>query len=449
MTNAPSLRHRLAIWIGGGVAAAWLAAALWSLLALSASIDRDFDQGLKAAAERLMPLAMVQIFERDDDGTAQIIAQFDATSTSPRLAYAVQDGSGRVLLASRGYVAETLPPPGTTGWSDHDGLRRYSLTALGGQMTITVLEPLAARRSALWSASLRLLLPVALVLPLCLLLITAVLRRELGAVARLNDQIAQRGRGDLTPLENAGVARELSGVAEAVNALLDRLGQALKAERRFAANAAHELRTPIAAALAQAQRLQQEAADPGDAMRATAIAESLARLARLSEKLLQLSRAEGGAVRATENQDLTPVVRLVIDELSRANKGDLISLALPETSVRAAINPDAYAILLRNLVENAQRHGTPGTSITVNVGPDGTLRVGNDADPIDPDTLSKLKEPFQRGPTDSEGSGLGLSIARAIALAAGGQLTLISPSPGSDRGPDRGFVAEFHPRTDR
>lgn len=217
MTPAPSLQRRLGLWLGGGIAGVWLATALWSLLSLSASIERDFDQSLKAAGEQLMPLAMVRIFERDDDA-AQIIAEFDHNSASARLAYAVQDRSGRVLLASRGYSALTLPTPGTTGWSDQAGMRRYSLTALNAQITMTVSEPLAARRSALRSASVRLLLPVALVLPLCLLLIAVVLRRELAAVSRLNGQIARRGQGDLTPLANDGVARELAGVSASVNA---------------------------------------------------------------------------------------------------------------------------------------------------------------------------------------------------------------------------------------
>ncbi len=437
--KAPSLRLRLGLWLGGAITLAWLGAAAWSLVALSQSIHRDFDLRLKAAAERLMPLAVVQIFEREDDGTAQIIAGFGHDEEAARLAYAVQDREGRILLASRGYPQAAVPPPGATGWSEAEGMRRYSLSALSGSLTMTTFEPLDLRRRAMWSAGLRLMAPLAMLLPVGLLLIGLILRRELAAVARLNARIARRGRGDLTALPLDGLPRELAGIGAAVNALMARLDAALTAERRFAAHAAHELRTPIAAALAQAQRLQAEAGPGPAAERAAQIAASLGRLARLSEKLLQLSRAEGGSVRTGDERDLTAAARLVIDEVARGHDAERLQVTIPQGGLRAPLNPDAYAILLRNLVENALAHATPGTPVAVELGPDGAITVRNDADPVAPDLLARLTEPFARGQSRADGTGLGLSIARAIATAAGGRLELASPLPGQARG----FLARF------
>ena len=218
-----------------------------------------------------------------------------------------------------------------------------------------------------------------------------------------------------------------------------RLDAALTAERRFAAHAAHELRTPIAAALAQAQRLQAEAGPGPAAERAAQLTAALGRLARLSEKLLQLSRAEGGSVRTGEEQDLAAAARLLLDEVARTSGADRLRVTMPETGPRAPLNPDAYAILLRNLVENALTHGVPGTPVTVELAADGGITVTNDADPVAPDLLARLTEPFARGKTGGEGTGLGLSIARAIATAADGRLDLASPPPGEARG----FTARF------
>ncbi|RME18046.1 MAG: two-component sensor histidine kinase, partial [Alphaproteobacteria bacterium] len=419
MTRGPSLRRRLALWIGGGVVVAWLAAVIWSLLALETSIDRDIDLGLKAAAERLMPLAMVHIFERADDGTAQIIADFSKSSEPGRLTYVVRDETGRILLASRSYEGQPLPPVGITGFSEEAGFHMYSLSALKGKLTMTVMENDSVRFTLLRDAALRLLTPIFAVLPFSLALIALALRWELRVIARLGAQIERRGQGDLTPISTEGVAREFAVIVESVNALMARLSAALEAERRFASNAAHELRTPIAAAIAQAQRLVQEAESPQTAERANQIAGALTRLARLSEKLLQLSRAEGAAVVSGEVQDLGAVVRLVIDELARTRGAGRVELRLPDGDVRAAINPDAYAILLRNLVENALAHGSADHPVEVEVLGDGTITVRNDCAPVPAETLAELTEPFRRGATEAEGSGLGLSIVRAIAEAAG------------------------------
>ncbi len=104
-----------------------------------------------------------------------------------------------------------------------------------------------------------------------------------------------------------------------------------------------------------------------------------------------------------------------------------------------AIDPDAFAISLRNLIENALRHGSPGSPVTVTLDPDGVLHVINACPVVPGDHLARLAERFQRGDSRAPGAGLGLTIAAAIARSAGGTLELLSPALGRDDG----FEARF------
>ena len=125
------------------------------------------------------------------------------------------------------------------------------------------------------------------------------------SVEHLRDQIEARGGGDLSPGSATDLPIEISPIAKAVNLSMDRLRHVLDAERSFAANSAHELRTPVAAALAQTQRLIAEAPAGPLTKRAVKIEASLHHLTKLSAKLLQLAKAEGGGLLAETQQDLS------------------------------------------------------------------------------------------------------------------------------------------------
>ncbi len=229
-------------------------------------------------------------------------------------------------------------------------------------------------------------------------------------------------------------------VATAVNDLLGNVRRTLDAERHFAANAAHELRTPMAAALAQVQRLLAESSDPAVRQRATGIETALKRLNHLAGKLLQLARAEGGRLRTGMPLDLGPILRMVVAELDP--DGRRIQHDKPPAPVSSDIDPDAFAILARNLIENALKHGTAGEPVRVTLEANdgsGRLCVSNQGPVVPADVLARLTTRFERGDTSAAGSGLGVPIAQAIAAGTQGRLDLQSPAPGQ---PD-GFEAAF------
>ena len=240
--------------------------------------------------------------------------------------------------------------------------------------------------------------------------------------------------GDLSPISVARLPAEIDPLADAVNHLLERLRKALEAERSFTANSAHELRTPLAATLAQIQRLRQEAPEGPLRVRAAKIEHALRELARLSEKLMQLAKAEGGGLLSEAPQDLIPLLAHGVDEWNRSS-GQRIRLQLPsEGSVYCAIDPDAFGILLRNLIENALKYGAADQPVDVSLTDDALLRVVNGGPAVPAPVLQRLTERFVRGSSEASGSGLGLAIAKTIVHGVKAHMTLASPATGRDDG---------------
>jgi two-component system OmpR family sensor kinase len=261
-------------------------------------------------------------------------------------------------------------------------------------------------------------------------------------VLAFNAEIEARGDGNLTPLAAEALPAEIQTSAEAVNRLMDRLRRSLDAERSFAANSAHELRTPLAATLAQTQRLIAEAPEGALRDRARQIEKALRDLARLSEKLMQLARAEGGGLLAETPQDLWPVLVHLADEFRRdpENAARLRVSAPAEARLISRLDPDAFAVLMRNLIENALMHGDSGEAVVITVKDAGSVSVANGGPAVPAGKLETLKARFVRGRTHARGSGLGLAIAETIAAGAGARLDLISPATGRTSG----FEAVLH-----
>ncbi|HEY9056836.1 MAG TPA: ATP-binding protein [Aurantimonas sp.] len=432
-----SLQGRLALGLGLGLALLWLATAWATATILRGEMDEVFDSALEETAQRILPLAVMDIIGREEPGVSQRIATL--RSHEEFFTYIVRDDRDRVLLRSHGAEDVVFPPFDGMGFRQTATHRLYYDAALQGTITIAVAEPLSHRADVARETLAGLALPLVVVVPISLLGVLVIVRRSLRPVRRFSRALASRGARDLSSVGDSKLPNEILPVADAVNQLLDRLRRTLEAERNFTANAAHELRTPVAAALAQTQRLMTEIPDRAVAQRAGEIETALKRLARLSEKLMQLARAEGGRLRRDTAADLRPVLRMVVSDLEGIAREKRIDLELPDDPILSDIDPDVFAILARNLIENAQRHGIGDAPVHVILTKGRTLRVINDGPVVPPETLARLTARFERGQAISEGSGLGLSIAKAIADGTQATLTLHSPAPGRADG----FAAVF------
>ncbi|MBN2905497.1 MAG: sensor histidine kinase N-terminal domain-containing protein [Rhodobacteraceae bacterium] len=427
-----SLQARLGLSLGAALTVLWLATAYLTALNLRSEMDEVFDSALQETAQRLLPLAVVEIVGRDDDGITQRLGTIRAHNEF--FTYIVRNAQGRILLQSHSADPAVFPTYDGPGFRQTATHRLYNDDALRGSITITVAEPLDHRAMVAREIQVGLGLPLIIVLPVALLAIALAVRASLGSVRQFRERLEARNARDLSPVPDDDIPLEIVPMATTLNALLNRLKGAFDAERSFAANAAHELRTPIAGAIAQAQRLQSETNEPAAKARAADIEATLKRLTRLSERLMQLARAEGSRLRLDQTSDLRGVARIVIDEMAHATAGDRINLSLPDIPVMSDLDPDAFGILCRNLVENALRHGAEATPVEVSLSRDGTLGVANAGPVVPGDKLARLTARFERADTTADGSGLGLAIVAAISDRIGGRLTLNSPRPGQADG---------------
>lgn len=429
--RVPSIRLRSAIALSLIVTAIWLAAAALTARLLSDELDEVFDSALQETGQRILQLALVDILNRDEAGITRNVTGL--VDHDEHFTYVVRDAAGAVLLSSHRAAPEAFPRFAKPGFHEVDGRRYYQEAAVQGTVILTIAEPISHRREIWTEMRLVLSLPLLAVVPLSAVAIFSGLGFGLRPLGRLRAQLALRGATRLTPLAQDDVPSELRPVVDTVNDLLARLDTAFAAERSFAANAAHELRTPLAGALAQVQRLRQQATEDETRRRADGIEATLKRLTRLSEKLMQLARAEGARLLADSPADLRPVLTLVARDFEHGAGAGRLRLTLPDAPVPSTVDPDAVAIVARNLIENALRHGAAGP-VTLRLEPSGLLSVENDCPAIPTDRLAALTTRFTRGSPESEGSGLGLAIVETIATRLGTRLVLTSPLPGQTGG---------------
>ncbi|SFR40232.1 sensor histidine kinase [Litoreibacter janthinus] len=434
-----SLQGRLGMSLGLLLTLVWIATATITAITARHEMDEVFDSALQETAQRILPLAVVDILGRDDDVPVQRLARI--REHDEYFTYIVRNNEGQILLQSHAADAEVFPPYQGSGFAQNSSYRFYNEDAVRGTIRITIAEPLAHRQSVASGIQMALALPLLLLIPVALLLVGIVVRANLLPLRAFSARLAGRAARDLSPVEIEDLPTEIEPLVETLNGFLERLHAAFEAERSFAANAAHELRTPLAGAIAQAQRIRSETKDATIAKRATEIEESLRRLTRLSERLMQLARAEGGRLRLDAQADMRPIVELIVSDLRKAERGDLITLNLPNEAVLSDLDPDAFAIVCRNLIENALLHGDNGSPVTVHLASDGELRVLNTSPIIPASVLNGLTARFERGAGRADGSGLGLAVVKAIADRSGGAFSIYSPA----RDGRAGFEAYFQP----
>ena len=442
MSRPRSLRRDLSVGVALGVAVLWMAALLLAGGILRHELNEVSDSAIQEAAERILSIAVVELTNSDDGSGARRITPLDADDEY--LTYAVYDGSGRVVLYSHEAHRKLFSGAPRLGFWDRHNYRLYGTEAVSGAYRIAVAEPLEHRRETLVRTVGALAWPMAALLPLTVLWVWWLTRSRLRPMTRLSEAIQDRDQTDLSPVATQDLQAEFLPLGESVNRLMHRMSRALEAERSFTSSAAHELRTPIAAALAQVQRLARELAKEPQRQRAQDLEAELKRLARLAEKLLQLARAEGAGILRETETDLVPILALTLDDFRKEGADSRLRAEMPDEAL-SHIDPDAFGILARNLIENALNHSPEGTSIDIALSASGRLSVANEGVIVPPDELVRLKQRFERGKGARPGSGLGLAIAESVARAANGSLQLSSPIPGKAGG----FLAAFDPQQPR
>ena len=421
-----SLAGRLVLSISVLLVLFWTIGVALSIHVMREEFDEVFDSALQETAERLAPLVIDDYFRRNNDTGPNEVSALNPGEIDEYLTYQVRDASGRVVLHSHNNGAEAYPAPLRHGFWNGEDLRIYTIATVSNTVFIQVADSLAHRREATLESALTLLVPILLLLPIGMVATRLVVMLATRPVNELRDAIGERDGSNLEPIAPAGLPTEIATITSSVNRLLGRLKHALHAERDLAANSAHELRTPVAGALAQMELLSGQLTRPEDKSRADQVLAALRRLSVILEKLLQLSRAEAGIGLSKTPVDLVGLVTLLVEGFRRSHMdADVdVQLAPGVTTLPRTVDPDAFAIVLNNLLENARRYGAPAKPITLAIAANGSIVVANAVNgPIDPD-VDVYRARFKRGQTTKRGSGLGLTIVDKLMEQMNGTMTL-------------------------
>jgi two-component system sensor histidine kinase QseC len=434
----PSLRRQLRGTLLAVASLAWLVAAVATWFDAAREIGSLLDAHLAQSARLLIAQSAHELEEVDFEDLRELAPY------GQQVAFQVWDEDGRLVLRSADAPEARFAPTLEDGLADAEVAgerwRVFSGRDRRGRALVQVAERHAVRDRIASKVALNALWPMLVMLPVLALALGWIVGRALRPLERLGAEVARRDPQTLAPLPLAGVPEEAAPLLARLNELFGRVRESLEQERRFTANAAHELRNPLAALRAQAE----VARAGGDPVRSAAALDQVIvacdRLARLVDQLLQLARVES-QVAAREPVPLAEIARDVVATLAPAavDAGNDLGLVVESPAVVPG-NRSLLEALLRNLVDNALRHGGATRSqgaaplhVTVRVaasGGDAHLVVEDDGAGVAPEHLSRLGARFERPTgTVASGSGLGLALARRIAEVHGGRLTL---EPGAD-----------------
>jgi len=416
-----SLQGHLLSLVLGTVVIVWLATALLTWRDVRHELDELLDGHLAQAAAVLV---VQQAQELDDDADS-----VDAPSLhryAPKVAFQVFH-EGRLMVRSANAPIEPLLEPGDnfkTGFANVQiGGSQWRVFATYGaenDVQVYVGEEIDSRLSILSAVLRGTLYPMVVALPLLALVLWWAVRRSLRPLHQLGSTLAQRRPDALQALEMEDVPSETAPMVQALNGLFERIGGLLESERRFTADASHELRTPIAAIRTQAQVALGETEDGArrNALRNTLL--GCDRAIHLVEQLLTLSRLDAAAAPPMVRLDLTALARQVVAEAAAPAiaKRQVLEFNGP-TPCHVQGNEALMSILIRNLVDNAVRYSPPDAAIQVSVRAaqgHATLEVQDSGPGLSDADLARLGERFFRVTGNAEpGSGLGWSIVQRIA----------------------------------
>jgi two-component system sensor histidine kinase QseC len=436
------LRRNLLISLLGGLALLWLITLASSYADAHHEIDEIFDAQLAQAARQALEQFRHSAGERDHASDEAGDEREDDDNQQPRIAHQYQqkialqiwDREGRLLVRSPG--APDTPLATVDGYSE-DTLRDsrwrfYGEWSSNHRLRVLVGQNHSVRDELIGKIASRLAFPLLIGLPLSALWIGIALARGMAPLAGVAREIGQRGPDQLDAVTPARAPQEIRPLVEALNGLLARLFRALEGERRFTADAAHELRTPLAGLRAQAQVALR--ADDA-AVRQHALEQVLAgsgRAAHLIDQLLTLARLDPTRqLPQVQPADVAAVATDVCAELGGSALARNIELTLDVDTKRlhqVACASEWLRILIRNLVDNALRYSDDGGSVRVEIGDDAEaviLTVIDNGPGIPAEQRAAAFERFRRlAGQHIQGSGLGLSIVARIVELAGASIAL-------------------------
>lgn len=423
-----SLRLRLILLLSIGLGIAWLVAAWFSHIESREEINQLFDAQLAQSAQVLLGTTSHELHERIEHGYDETPASHEYEQ---QLAFQVWDKNNLLMRSSAAPIVALATNKAGYSQTTVNGQPWRVLTRWDAnqEFMIQVAEPLAAREALARHITLKMLFPTFIALPVLALLIWFAVGAGLRPLKRLKQEVKQRTANRLEPLAMAGVPEEVAPLAQALNDLFTRLGQAFESERRFTADAAHELRTPLAALKIQAQVALRSTNETERHLALENVLRGVDRATRLVMQLLTLARVDPETAvidfKPVELHSLAASVMADLEPLAHAKN---IEITLADCKPCHVMGDDAQlGLLIRNLLDNAIRYTPASGSVSVAItNANGiALEISDTGPGIAEHERELVKQRFYRiTGSGEEGSGLGLSIVRRIAELHGAKLIL-------------------------
>ncbi len=455
MRAQASLQRQLFLWLLLPQLVLWAAGALFTYKLAeryaTEAVDASLLQATRALARQIKPMGTGLMI--DLPRAAQDVLEADPDD---KLLYTVSSPPGQFILGNRNLPP---PPPGSVA-GDHPLVYDGELPALEGQPAIalrvatltlsvgdaadrrTEMRVQVARSSANRGELTRRLLvdtvlPLSALMAVLSLLVWLGIRAGLAPIQRLRKAVEGRAPDDLRPIQLDTAPTELRSLALAINQLLAAVQGTVQAQRRFIADAAHQLRTPLAGLKSQAELALADAPDAGQRERLQRVVEGATRSAHLVAQLLSLARAEpeAGGAQTLQALDLAALAReLTAEWVPRALTAG-IDLGLDDASSAAALvrgHPTLLREALANLIDNALHYAGRGADVTVCVlqrGDEVLLSVTDTGPGLSADWHTTVLERFVRATHEGSGCGLGLAIVKEIAERHGGRVVVGGHQP--------------------
>ncbi len=438
---------QLVLWLAGGMAAYRLAASY-----ANRAIDASLLQATRALSRQLKPLEDGLLI--DFPRAAQNILEVDPDD---RLLYTVSTPPGQFILGNNRIPAPpSISEPRLNEPYFYDGemylsenlparAQRVRVAALflgygeAGERRQTMLVQVARsnsiRQELTRSILVDMLLPLSGLILLMTMIVWTGIRAGLRPLTRLRREVEGRAPHDLAPIHLAAAPREMRSLARALNELLAAVQNNVTGQKRFIADAAHQLRTPLAGLKSQTEIALQSSQDPEMHARLALVHRSATRCAHLVNQLLTLARAEPESIAAQDRSliDLDQLAReLVAEQVPRALRAGVdlgIEIATASGDGRLQVRANAFLLreALRNLIDNACSYAGHGAEVTLFVSREAgmaRLDMVDNGPGIAPPDLERVFERFVRASDTGDGCGLGLSIVKEIVERHGGRVTL-------------------------
>ncbi len=468
LAGHPSLIGRLIRWQLIAMAATLLIIVGWLSYSMTVYESGDLDRRMRNFAQILAEtaagsqndpqaterrlLAVEDVFTKgvieklnnvDSANYAEALAAAEAKYYTPT--YQVFDANGKVLFRSRN--APTQPITLQLGYADTQinavNYRTLRTQSADGSVSVAIAESALMRRETMFPLIARIAASQVLMFLLCIFVLWWIARISFKPIVALAENLRQRRAGDLVPLDNTKTYSEVVPLVAALNDLLERESRRLDIERGFLADAAHELRTPMAAMSAQAHLLLQAHDDGTRTHAALQLQTGLKRVSNLLSQLLTIARVDASdAFSKVERIDAAELLRQrVAEHVPQARqKAITLDLDAPD-NLALVVSPTGFTSIIDNLLDNAIRYTPSGGAVSISLhqglqaNSGCTLSVKDSGPGIDVQFRERVFERFYRIPgTEASGSGLGLAIVQKVAAAHGGSISLHDGLEGSGLG---------------